>query len=186
MTLILALDASGAPARWLSAEASAFYYAKGLVSWDLGDTAITLHGGHNSRTGEQSILAIKSIIAVGGKGHFVQEFRTPAVERQLVFRRDRHLCAYCGDVYRESKLTLDHVVPQSRGGNASWSNLVASCKSCNNRKDARTPEEARMPLLYVPYAPNRHEAFILANRNIRGDQMDFLLHGVPRHSRLHA
>jgi 5-methylcytosine-specific restriction endonuclease McrA len=180
------LDLSGAPSRWIPAETAAFYYAKGLVSWELGDTAFTLHGGHNSLTGEQSMLAVKSIIAVGGKDAFVPEFRAPTMERQLVFRRDRHICAYCGEVFRESELTLDHVVPESRGGKASWSNLVAACRVDNGRKGCRTPEEARMPLLYVPYAPNRHETFILDNRQILGDQMEFLLAGVPKHSRLHA
>ena len=186
MTSALVLDASGAPSRWVTPEIAAFYYAKELVSWDLGEVAFVLHGGRNARTGEQSILAVKSIIAVNGRGNFVSEFRMPQVERELVFRRDRHICAYCGDVFRETELTLDHVLPESRGGKLHYNNLVAACKPCNNRKDCRTPEEARMPLRYVPYTPNRNEAFILANRRILVDQMEFLLAGVPKHSRLHA
>jgi hypothetical protein len=62
---------------------------------------------------------------------------------------------------------------------------VTACTRCNNRKDSRTPEQAEMPLLYVPYVPNKSEALILANRNILADQAEFLLNLVPKHSRLH-
>ena len=61
-----------------------------------------------------------------------------------------------------------------------------ACRSCNTRKGGQSPEQARMPLLYVPYVPNRHEHFILRNRRILADQMEYLLAGVPRTSRLHA
>jgi len=64
-------------------------------------------------------------------------------------------------------------------------NLVAACKACNNRKADRTPEAAGMKLHYVPYVPNRYEAFILSNRKILADQMEFLLQGVPKSSRMH-
>jgi hypothetical protein len=81
---------------------------------------------------------------------------------------------------------MEHVTPSSRGGSTVWQNVVSACRACNQRKGNRTPESAGMPLLYVPYVPNRHEAFILANRRIVADQMNFLLAGVPRHSRLWA
>mgnify|MGYP003694126713 CR=1 FL=1 len=83
-------------------------------------------------------------------------------------------------------LSRDHVVPVSRGGTDSWTNTVTACRSCNTRKGGRSPEQARMPLLYVPYVPNRHEHFILRNRRILADQMEYLLAGVPRTSRLHG
>ena len=63
---------------------------------------------------------------------------------------------------------------------------MTACRSCNTRKGNRAPEQANMPLLYVPYVPNRHEHFILRNRRILADQMEYLLAGVPRSSRLHA
>jgi hypothetical protein len=64
-------------------------------------------------------------------------------------------------------------------------NSVTACRPCNTRKGNRAPEQANMPLLYVPYVPNRHEHFILRNRRILADQMEYLLAGVPRSSRLH-
>ena len=65
-------------------------------------------------------------------------------------------------------------------------NLVTACRACNTRKASRTPEEAKMPLVYLPYVPSRWEDFILANRHILADQMEYLLAKVPAHSRLHA
>jgi 5-methylcytosine-specific restriction endonuclease McrA len=72
-------------------------------------------------------------------------------------------------------LTRDHVVPASRGGSSAWENCVTACRHCNQRKDDRTPEEAGMKLLAVPYTPNLAEYLILSNRRILADQMEFLL-----------
>jgi 5-methylcytosine-specific restriction endonuclease McrA len=68
-----------------------------------------------------------------------------------VFKRDGYQCMYCGK--RPKQLTIDHVMPQSRGGTDTWDNVVASCRPCNHRKGARTPEEARMPLKRAPFEP---------------------------------
>jgi 5-methylcytosine-specific restriction endonuclease McrA len=78
---------------------------------------------------------------------------------------------------------VEHIVPLSRGGRHLWTNVVTACRSCNTRKGSRTPEEAHMPLLYVPYAVCRNEGFILSNRRILTDQMAFLQTALPRHSR---
>jgi 5-methylcytosine-specific restriction endonuclease McrA len=74
-----------------------------------------------------------------------------AFNRRNVFRRDDQRCQYCGG--RSHDLTLDHVVPRSRGGPTSWENVVACCRGCNARKRDRTPEEARMRLIRQPRAP---------------------------------
>jgi len=103
----------------------------------------------------------------------------------ILFARDRNMCAYCGDVLPNAVLTADHVHPKSRGGPKTWTNTVSACKPCNNRKGNRTPEEAKMPLLYVPYQPSIFEKMILKNRKILADQMEFLLARVPKNSRLH-
>jgi 5-methylcytosine-specific restriction endonuclease McrA len=71
--------------------------------------------------------------------------------RREIFRRDSYTCQYCG--LQSRSLTMDHVVPRHRGGEHSWTNLVSACPSCNRRKGGRTPEEARMALLHVPYEP---------------------------------
>jgi hypothetical protein len=68
---------------------------------------------------------------------------SPTAPRHNVFKRDGYQCMHCGK--RPKELTIDHVLPQSRGGPDAWDNVVACCRPCNHRKGARTPEEARMP-----------------------------------------
>lgn len=73
----------------------------------------------------------------------------PAWSRPGVMVRDGHRCAYCGG----PATTVDHVLPRSRGGRNTWTNTVAACGGCNQRKRDRTPDEARMPLRLTPVAP---------------------------------
>jgi len=70
-----------------------------------------------------------------------------SAKRLRIYMRDKFRCQYCGDKKAATELTLDHIVPRSRGGDNSPINIVAACLACNNRKGDRTPEEARMPLL---------------------------------------
>lgn len=76
--------------------------------------------------------------------------QTRALSRKNIMMRDRFTCQYCHKVFNSGDLTLDHVIPRSRGGDTSWENLVACCHRCNNRKGNRTPEEALMKLLHQP------------------------------------
>ena len=77
-------------------------------------------------------------------------FKGSNPSRRNVFNRDRWTCQYCGS---KSELTLDHVHPRSRGGDSSWTNLVAACKSCNGKKSNHTPKECGMPLIKKPFKP---------------------------------
>lgn len=79
------------------------------------------------------------------------------LSRKNILRRDGHRCQFCGR--GDVPLTVDHIVPVSRGGEDSWDNLVAACVKCNNRKGDRTPDEAEMPLRRKPMRPN-HVTFI--------------------------
>jgi len=69
------------------------------------------------------------------------------MKRMRIYMRDKFRCQYCGEKKAASDLTLDHILPRSRGGDNSPVNIVTACVSCNNRKGNRTPAEARMPLL---------------------------------------
>lgn len=75
--------------------------------------------------------------------------------RRNVFARDANRCQYCGKRFPTSELSLDHVVPRSRGGETSWENIVCSCVQCNVRKGGRTPHEAHMHLVRPPVRPKR-------------------------------
>ncbi|MBT8401808.1 MAG: HNH endonuclease [Rhodothermia bacterium] len=83
-------------------------------------------------------------------------YRRIMLTRKNVIRRDGFRCQYC---HSRDRLTIDHVLPKSRGGKDSWENLVAACVPCNNRKGNRTPDEARMRLARKPFRPS-HVMFI--------------------------
>lgn len=182
--LILQLDVAGNPCRWITYEDAAYYYAKDLVAWTPTEQGFTIYGGENSLTGTQSSIDMNTIIAVKGEIGDKGLTRTPTLTNRALFRRDQNICAYCGQDFKHEDLTRDHVIPRSRSGPDKWTNVVTACGGCNKYKDDKTPEEADMKLLYVPYAPNRSEYLILMNRNILADQMEFLLAKVSKNSRL--
>ena len=90
----------------------------------------------------------------------VQYDRLPSREvrftRRNIFYRDRNRCQYCGRVFPQSSLNLDHVVPLSRGGGSNWDNVVCACLPCNTRKGDRLPREAGMRLIRRPRKPAGH------------------------------
>jgi 5-methylcytosine-specific restriction endonuclease McrA len=73
--------------------------------------------------------------------------------RKTLFNRDQHQCQYCGSRPGNEELSLDHVLPKSRGGKTTWNNIVCACVTCNAKKADRTPEEAKMKLRSVPQKP---------------------------------
>lgn len=84
--------------------------------------------------------------------------RIPVATKKNICLRDNHTCQYCGRRFHPAALTLDHVMPRSRGGRNTWENLVAACNPCNRRKDNRTPEEAGMPLIHRVLPASVHTA----------------------------
>ena len=183
--LILSLDNHGVPHRWISWQQACFYYAKNLVSWTMGDRTFTFHGGISRLTGERSSISINSIVAVKGTGHYPALANSvPPLSNRELFLRDSQLCLYCGERYPVKYLTRDHVTPLHQGGKNTWSNLVTACRDCNARKGGRTPEQAKMPLIAVPFIPNWAEYLVLTNRKILADQMEFLKAQLGKNSRL--
>jgi len=182
---VLVVDKSGNPRGWTGLQEEACkYYAEGMVICDLGSPIYTFYGGKN-KDGEQSKITISSIIMVTGPvlDSSFHKRETVYTEARILFSRDCFMCAYCGIQFKEEHLTVDHVIPRSQGGSHKWSNTVASCSSCNHAKGARTPEQAGMPLLFVPYAPSKQEKLLLEKRKILADQMEFLLKKIPKTSR---
>ena len=94
---------------------------------------------------------IPSVIVLKNVVKFVS--RSMRATRNNIIWRDKNTCQYCGYVGTSLELTLDHVLPKSRGGDNSWLNLVTCCKKCNQKKRDRTPEEADMKLLNKPVKP---------------------------------
>lgn len=85
------------------------------------------------------------------------------ITRRAVFARDNWTCQYCGS---KSSLTVDHVIPRSKGGNSSWENIVASCAPCNRRKGNALPRQAGMRLMKQPLTPSPHVFIQVASPTI--------------------
>lgn len=178
---VLRLDKAGFPMEWIGIEQAACFYVKNQVLWSLGYIRWTLHGGISRLTGKQSSLSIAPVIAIDGHV-YPKSHRPPPLTNTALFARDHHLCMYCGEKFSKSLLTRDHIKPRAQGGRDIWSNCVAACRRCNNLKGCRTPEQANMPLLAIPFKPNKFEYMVLANRNILVDQMDYLAKGFVKFS----
>jgi 5-methylcytosine-specific restriction endonuclease McrA len=82
--------------------------------------------------------------------------KTLRFNRRNLFARDGHRCQYCGRNFPTSQLSIDHVLPRSRGGETSWENVVCSCVKCNTHKGGRTPQEAHMHLMTRPSEPRNN------------------------------
>lgn len=183
---VLQLDIQGTPQAWIPVEHAATHLAAGSVAWVDGDGPLTtLRGGVNVASGRQSVIEVHPIIALHGASRINLFDVVPAFAKGKLFRRDRMTCAYCGLQFAERDLQCEHILPESRGGGWTWMNLVTACAACNGRKADRTPDEARMPLLYLPYVPSRFEDFLLAGRTIRADVHGWLASRLPKGSRLH-
>ena len=181
---VLQLDSSGRPQAWMNAREAAVAYATGSVAWTLGEPFRVLRGGVQRISGLHSRIELHPIVAVRGAMPVRAWRQVPTLSNSKLFVRDRQVCAYCGGRFGSDLLTREHIVPTSRGGQDSWMNCITACRACNGRKGNRLPEESGMHPLYLPYVPSQHEDMILRGRRILADQMEFLLAGVPRHSRL--
>ncbi|MFN0003165.1 MAG: HNH endonuclease [Pseudohongiellaceae bacterium] len=181
---VLRLNIAGSPIEWLTWQEATTLYARELVTWTLGSTIRTVWGGTSRFTGQRSTIALHSIIACAGE-LYVDKPKKAALSNRILFRRDQNLCMYCGKELADRDLSCDHIIPTSRGGKNTWVNVVAACKRCNHFKQNRTPEEARMELLALPYEPNAAEYLALVNsKRIRADQMDFLKSQFSKNCRM--
>lgn len=172
---VLSCDISGRPSGWISVEQAATLIISERVLWQMGET-LTLRGGYQMQAGQRvrSKIEIPSILGTTGQAQRLEAFGRVRLSQPALFARDRRTCMYCGTQLADRQLTRDHVLPKSRGGGDAWENVVTACRRCNGKKADRTPEEASMPLLALPYAPNYAEALLMRNRRILADQADFL------------
>ncbi|WP_020394225.1 HNH endonuclease [Thiolinea disciformis] len=183
--LILRTDISGMPLEWVHYQTAVRLYYTHQVAYTCGTTLMRVQGGINAKTGLRSQLELNSIIATyGSKQDLFGETYVPPLSNPTLFKRDDHLCLYCGEHFPSAELSRDHVKPIVKGGKDRWNNVVTACKVCNSRKGGRTPEEAGMPLLAIPFQPTYVEYIYLQGRSILADQMEFLSAHFPRGSSL--
>jgi len=186
---ILRTDVAGMPLEWVDYREAARLYHTDQVAYTCGSLLFRLYGGTSARTGMRTIVDVNSIIATlgvtGNPGNLRGAAYTPPLNNQTLFRRDAYLCLYCGARFPYSQLSRDHVTPFSRGGHDIWGNVVTACRRCNNAKASRTPEQAGMQLLAVPFTPTYAEYIYLKGRRVLADQMEYLVAHFPRSSPLH-
>ncbi|MDA3920387.1 MAG: HNH endonuclease [Salinisphaera sp.] len=180
---ILKLDAGGLPVEWVDWREAVGLYFTDKIAWEAGSEKIHLRGGRSRETGARSGLSIDSIIAVRDRSHRFARNLVPALTRRELFHRDGGLCLYCGVKMSFSQMQIEHVLPRSKGGQHRWRNVVSTCEPCNRYKDDRTPEQAGMKLIALPYEPNLAEWLLLSNRRILADQQAFLERLAPRRKR---
>jgi 5-methylcytosine-specific restriction endonuclease McrA len=106
--------------------------------------------GRRIQSASLTIAVPEVIVLTTFNGRFSKEVR---FSRRNIFERDENCCQYCGRKYDRSDLTLDHVVPRSRGGTSTWTNIVLACVKCNMRKGDRLVHETHMRLLRNPVKP---------------------------------
>lgn len=83
-----------------------------------------------------------------------RKWKPPRFRKKILFNRDSWMCQYCKKKLKWETVTIDHVLPSSRGGKTSWLNCVTACKQCNKKKANRTPDEAGIRLIKRPSMPS--------------------------------
>ncbi|MCH8064143.1 MAG: HNH endonuclease [Chloroflexi bacterium] len=126
--------------------------------------------------GRGHIRTISLLVQVPSVIRLVYMVKRPLVRRRLsrraIFYRDGFRCQYCG---KESKnMTLDHIMPRSRGGPHVWENVVSACIPCNHRKAGLTPKEANMRMLKKPTAPRPNPYYMFHHRSILEEWRQFM------------
>jgi 5-methylcytosine-specific restriction endonuclease McrA len=157
---VLVLNASYEPINVTPARRAVVLVFKGVATAEEEDGAV-IHSARNA-------FRIPSVIRL-------REFRripyqTRALSRKNILLRDRYTCQFCGKVFPAGDLTLDHVIPRSRGGHTDWDNLVACCHRCNNMKGDRLPEETGLRLLRPPRPFTLHTSRQLMRLMGRSDE----------------
>ena len=181
---ILRTDVSGMPLEWVTYQDAVRLYFNDQIAYTCGSNIMTIRGGINAITNLRSKVDVNSIIATFGNNKTLSEQYAPPLNNTTLFRRDDHLCLYCGNKFKTEDLSRDHVTPLFQGGRDLWVNVVSACKRCNNAKAGPPPEQANMKLLAIPFVPTHAEFIFLQRKVILLDQMEFLKQHFPRSSPL--
>lgn len=158
MSEVISKAPNGAPALVLNADFRPLsYYPLSLWCWQDAVKAVFLNRVEVIAEYDQVVrsqnfeMRLPSVIALHD---FVNQNRPPAFTRFNVFLRDGFKCSYC---HASNDLTFDHVIPRSKGGRTSWTNIVAACAPCNLRKGGRMPKEAGMFPARKPARPSHYQ-----------------------------
>jgi 5-methylcytosine-specific restriction endonuclease McrA len=124
---------------------------------------------HAARPDDDWVRTVNFTIQVPRVIRLVEYDRMPRqklnLNRRNILARDQHVCQYCGHRYPSHQLSIDHIMPRSRGGPTTWENVVCACLQCNIRKGGRTPREADMKLRRHPQRPKRNPLLLMKLAN---------------------
>ena len=143
-------------------------YESWLENW--GDAAQLVRSGKKiMKTVKHEFLRPEVIICTeyGGVGFKITHSRPPKFSRGNVYRRDRHQCLYCGHKFKTEDLTIDHIIPKSKGGKMEWMNVVLACVECNNKKGNLSITEAGMRLVRKPFKPTEEDLRVSPMQRLR-------------------
>ena len=154
MSQVLVLNASYEPLNITSWRRAVVMMCKGKAESLEQDPRRLIHVGTHLPT----VIRMRYYVRV--------PFRELPLTRQNVFHRDNHTCQYCG--CNGGQLSIDHVIPRSRGGEHTWENITTACLKCNVKKGNQTPKESGMPLLRDPLRPISTFSFEVT-RHIHGN-----------------
>jgi 5-methylcytosine-specific restriction endonuclease McrA len=186
---VLRTDVAGMPLEWIDYKEAVRLYHADQVAYSCGTLLYTVFGGYSALSGNRSSVDVSSIVATHGTSQglaFIRDQYVPPLNNRTLFKRDANICLYCATRFQTRDLTRDHITPLSKGGNDTWNNVATACRRCNNHKGGRTPEQALMQLIAVPFTPTYAEYIYLKGRRVLADQMQYLLAHIPRTSPLHA
>ncbi len=137
-----------------------------IVSWQRAITLLFLGKCEIIEEYDRDIKTTSLVIKIPSVVRLLNAFRRYKkpikFSRINIYGRDGYRCQYCGVKKSINELTYDHIVPRSRGGKTSWTNIATSCSDCNRRKANRTPEQAGMQLLKQPVQPTATPVLIIA------------------------
>ena len=146
---------------------NASYEPLNITSWRRAVVLLIKGKAEQLENNERLVYADFPLPSVIRLRYYVRvPYKEIPLTRRNILERDRHTCQYCS--YKGDKLTLDHVVPRSRGGGDTWENLVTACVRCNVKKGNRTPKEAQMTLRHQPRRPYSSLQFELV-KHTRGN-----------------
>lgn len=162
MNAVLVLNADFSPLTLCSVERAFLlvYLKKAEIISDIKEKALRSVSHH---------YPFPSVIKVGK--YINLPYRGVVLTRHNVFKRDQFICQYCGV---NKDLTLDHLIPKSKGGLSTWTNLVTACKSCNTRKGDYKPEDVGLKLVRKPARPSYVMFLRSTSKNLRADWLPFL------------
>jgi 5-methylcytosine-specific restriction endonuclease McrA len=142
-----------------------------LKTWNDVSRARARFEDETIRSPRLSIVPPEVILLTSYQG---QGPRSIVFSRKNIFKRDRYTCQYCGAQPGPDGLTIEHIVPRSKGGVSSWENCVLACVGCNKRKADRTPEQAGMKLRTIPRKPSWKALAHVPSRERRESWEQFL------------